>query len=873
MRPDERELWRRADRAFAELIEKPAAERRGALAALGLEAELRSIVEELLAAAEGEGGPLDRPVDWAAVAPPRAVEEPRSLAGRRFGAWELDEELGRGGMAVVHRARRVDGAFEQEAAVKVLGVGLLATGAAERFRRERQVLAHLRHPNIATLYDGGVAEDGTPYLVMERIEGSPIDRWSSERRLGARERVALMVQVCEAVAFAHRNLVVHRDLKPSNILVDAEGRVKLLDFGIAKLLEVEGEGPEATRVQDRYLTPGFAAPEQADGRPVTTATDVYGLGKVLERLLAEEPPGGVDSDLRNIVGQALRAEPERRYADARAFGDDLGRWLAGRPVKATPDSSLYRLRKLVARRRAAVAAALAVAVVAAAGAAATIWQAERARREARTAAAVNAFLVDLFRASDPERAGGEDPRASELLERGAARARDQLGAQPLLQAELLHVIGRSQRQVGRHDAAAESLETAIRLRSERLPADDPSIARARVDLGFARFEQGNAEAAVESMREGVRALSKALPPGALERLRAEVDLADMLAAAGAPEEARRTIEALLERSWPEGAEARRLRLVAGRILAGAIAEMGDTERGAAEMAGVVEGLRALGDAEGARHDLALALNEYGVVLFNSGELEPAHVAYEEALALKRRVFGEVHTQVSATLMNMAIALQNLGRADDALAAFRRSLEIDRRIYGERHPEVAAALGGVAFSLHRSGQLEEARTLYAESVDIWRAVAEPGLQPLLADTTSNYGALLVDLDEPAAAEPVLREAVARYAELPSADPMRRAVAEARLGAALAGLGRAREAVTLLDRAMAELEPTFYGWKRAGFVAFQLAAARAHLALGDRERARAIVARVREHLDPAAQAWDWRRVAAGADELERRLDAAR
>jgi tetratricopeptide (TPR) repeat protein len=284
-------------------------------------------------------------------------------------------------------------------------------------------------------------------------------------------------------------------------------------------------------------------------------------------------------------------------------------------------------------------------------------------------------------------------------------------------------------------------------------------------------------------------------------------------------------------------------------------------------------MRGLGDVEGVAHDLALALNEYGVALFNAGRLERSLAAYEEALALKSRVFGEIHTQVSASLMNMAIVLQNLGRADEALAAFHRSLEIDRAIYGERHPEVAAALGGVAFSLHRSGQLAASRELYAESVDIWRSVAEPGLQPLLADTMSNYGALLVDLGEVAAAEPVLDEAVERYAELPSPDPMRLAVARARLGTALAGLGRPREAVALLDRALPELEPTFYGWKRAGFVAFQLAAARAHLALASPERARAILARVREHLDPAAEAWDWRKVAAEAVELERRLATAR
>jgi tetratricopeptide (TPR) repeat protein len=582
----EREAWRRADELLAELLELAPAERRAAAAARDLPDAVRAHLLSLLAAAEDEGGPLDAPLDWPPAGVSPAIASPVTLSGRRLGPYLLREEIGRGGMAVVYRAERADGAFAQEVAVKVLGIGLLALGGGERFRREQQVLSRLRHPNVATMLDGGVAADGTPWLAMEILAGEPLDAWCAKRRSTPAERVALLQQVCSAVAFAHRNLVVHRDLKPSNVLVDALGHVKLLDFGIAKLVAAESGEGEATVAPVRFLTPGYAAPEQVAGEVVTTATDVFALGRLLERLLAIEPRVA-DRDLDNIARQAMRSEPELRYPDASALAADLERWRNGRPVVATGNSLAYRLRKAARRHRAALAALAVVVAVAVTGLVATLAQASRARRGERTAATVNAFLVDLFHASDPERARGDDPRASELLRRGAERARGRLAGEPALQAQLLHVIGSIQREIGELPGADESLSHALALRSRHLPAGDAELAATRVELGLTRYELGRVDEAVGLLREALAALERSLDPADVRRLDAEVRLGDMLVVKGDYAEARRRMESVLARIGDRRDELVDLALDGEYTLAVALGELGEADAADRRLRGVI----------------------------------------------------------------------------------------------------------------------------------------------------------------------------------------------------------------------------------------------------------------------------------------------
>ena len=403
--------WRQAKRLLEEALEKPAGERSAFIAsACGSDDALRRDVQSLAeAASEEEETLLDAPVPV-----PFDVVVPRSRVGDRMGAYELLDELGRGGMGVVYLARRADDEFQQKVAIKLLSAGLTDAPMLERFRAERQILASLDHPHIARLLDGGTTDRGEPYFVMEHVEGQPLLDYCERRGLSTRERLGIFRDVCGAATYAHQNLVVHRDIKPGNVLVTADGQAKLLDFGIAKLLDAGGVAVgEKTATLYRMLTPDYASPEQVRGQTITTASDVYALGVVLYelltgrrpyhienpepaellRLVCEEDPRkpstiapnrGLAGDLDAIVAKAMRKEPEKRYVSVAALSEDLERHLDGRPVHARRGTTLYRTGKFLRRHRFGAAAAVLLVVALGAGVAATLREAKRAREaEAR----------------------------------------------------------------------------------------------------------------------------------------------------------------------------------------------------------------------------------------------------------------------------------------------------------------------------------------------------------------------------------------------------------------------------------------------------------------------------------------------------------
>jgi eukaryotic-like serine/threonine-protein kinase len=379
--------------------------------------QLRREVEGLLARhATAEKFLASPPAAAAAalVAEVRAGVNTNGFAGRRIGAWRIVRQIGRGGMARVFLAERADGQFAQTVALKLLRPGLDSQLEQDRFRAERQILASLSHPNIARLVDGGVTDDGQPYLVLEYVDGQPIDRYCTERKLSLRERLELFLVVAEATQYAHRNLIVHRDLKPSNVLVTSDGEVKLLDFGVAKLLEPGAGGADApaTRTGPRWMTPEYAAPEQLRAEPATIVTDVYQLGVVLYELLTGRVPFGAPAGVRSleaavlhdeptppssvaerpalraalrgdldaIVLEALRKEPARRYASAHALADDVRRHLSGEAVRARGRATVYRLTRFSRRHRGRLAASAAFVMLLGAYAATLTVQARRIER-------------------------------------------------------------------------------------------------------------------------------------------------------------------------------------------------------------------------------------------------------------------------------------------------------------------------------------------------------------------------------------------------------------------------------------------------------------------------------------------------------------
>jgi non-specific serine/threonine protein kinase/serine/threonine-protein kinase len=508
--------WNRIKDLFAAALCLPAAERSAFLAA---QADAPPILDEVRSFLKTYD---DCPEFLEGATPqlPVGPEDTPELAGRRIGSWELTREIGRGGMGIVWEARRADAEYEQRAAVKLLPAGLYSQQYVLRFRDERQILARLDHPGIARLLDGGTLEDGSPFLVMEYVEGAALDDWCDRQQLSLRERLQLFLSVCAAVEYAHRHLVIHRDLKPANILVTPEGEPKLLDFGIAKLIEPDGA---AARTTTRLLTPEFASPEQLRGEPVTTSSDVFSLGVLLYLLLTGRkpftdpdastlelvravcekdppPPSAVAAayrrDLRGeldaVTLEALRKDPEERYPSARALADDVRAWLDGRPVSAVRQPWWRRSVKYV-RRHKTQSVAMAVAVVSLlAGSGISLWQAsvahrqrERAERRFRDVRRFSRSLLFELHAAI-RNLPGATPARNLLLAR-ATEFLDDLAKDPASDAAMKlelaqgfaalgHVQGGSfSENLGLRDASIESYRKSVRFGEEALAASPASV--------------------------------------------------------------------------------------------------------------------------------------------------------------------------------------------------------------------------------------------------------------------------------------------------------------------------------------------------------------------------------------------------------------
>lgn len=468
-------------------------------------------VLELLAAGERSGATWTHPLGNAiASALGDKITRGRQVSyasGSRIGVYELIRLIGTGGMGAVYEGVRVDDQFSKRVALKFLRRDSEGDLAIRRFRYERQILANLNHRNIAALLDGGVTDDGQPYLVMEYVEGEPLTTWANERKLSLRERVRLLRQVCAAVQHAHQHFVVHRDLKPGNILVTADGSVKLLDFGIARLTRAveDFEQLPVTQLGALAFTPEYASPEQARGTHVTVSSDIYSLGVIasellsgkrpystegmlfadMQRVIAESPataPSALASeesaancgtsrsrlkkllsgDLDAVILQALRKEPERRYGSVEQFSTDLQRFLDGLPVSARRDTLAYRTRKFLERRRLEVAAACLVVASLVGGIVTTNHQARRAELERRKMEQVNTFLTNMLSSVDPEQ-GGPDVTVNEVLSDAANRIQEG-NLEPEVEAQIRHTIGQTFYALGLFDSATPHLDRALELR-------------------------------------------------------------------------------------------------------------------------------------------------------------------------------------------------------------------------------------------------------------------------------------------------------------------------------------------------------------------------------------------------------------------------
>ncbi len=713
--------------------------------------------------------------------------------GLRIGPYAIERELGRGGMGTVYLATRADLAFEKKVAIKVTRGALGSPDALERFRRERQILARLEHPNIARLLDGGATADGMPYLVMEYIEGKPLHAHCDDARLSTAARLRLFLEVCSAVEYAHHNLVVHRDLKPGNILVTADGAPRLLDFGIAKLIDPEAD-PEALTATALALTPWYASPEQIKGEPISTATDVYSLGVVLYELLtghgpyrlatltplevmkavveqdAEPPSSAIDrtvrvtsdgavrqawltpfsvsrtregtperlrhrlrGDLDAILMTALRKEPDRRYASVAAFAADLRSHLTGRPVSARPDRALYRASKFVSRNRWGVLAAVTIVGLAAGAATNAFVQSKRVTRERDRAARVSRFLVDLFSVSDPGEARGNSVTAREVLDKGAEKIRHDLKEQPEVRADLMETISDVYNRLGLYDRAlALARESVLARRGQA--QDLRALGQSLNLLGNILMDKGDLRGAEAAYRESLELRRRVHGPDSIEVAQTLNNLSSAVDPQGRYDES----DLLLQ----ESLAIKRKRLAPDDpSLATSIANLGVNfyRRGDLARAEPLlrEGLAIQKKALGEDHpEVAFSMQSVGVILDEQKKYDEAEKTYREALAIQRKVLGAEHPDMVTTLTNLANTLSHADKLTAAEAVYREALSMSEKVYGRETTDTAHVLAGLADLERRLGRHAEAEVMARESL----ATREKLLGPTHQDVAESLGLL-------------------------------------------------------------------------------------------------------------------------------------
>ncbi len=700
-------------------LDLDADERRALLDGEDIDPEVRADAQRLLDADAADARVLSGPLatDLPSALTRAAVDSARAAEpGRAIGPFRLLSKLGRGGMGEVWVAERTGADFEQRVAVKLLHGAGDGEAAVARFRRERQILARLSHPRIARLLDGGVTADGQPWLAMELVDGLPLVKHCVAAELGVDARLRLFIDVCDAVQFAHQNLVVHRDLKPSNILMDKAGAPKLLDFGIAKLLEVDGDETALTAADERPMTPDYASPEQLRGGEITTASDVWALGAILYELLtgvraarastlrdrsrdgtttggeAPRPSAGVDAtaqstsgpvglsavalkkrlrgDLDAIVMKAMRPEPHERYGTVDALAADVRRHLDGSAVVARGGARRYLLRTALRRHRIVVGVMFAVFTALSVGLVGTLWQARRAREETRKAEKAQEFLIGMLRAFDPSQDGTKELTQKDILARGEARVTGDLGDQPEVQARLLREFAETWYGLGDATRAEALTRRALAIQRSVLPARDPEIALTLVVLGEVTGEGALPPAEVITFHEEAAAIAREHRPDSDATLaRALGGMAMMKRALGELAESERLfreVRSILRARFGDESEQS---LEAASNFASVLSDEGKYQEAAgteSQMAALYAKLRGDDNPNTLRVRRNLARD-----LVNLGRFEEAERVLTDVEARASALFGRRSWDVDLILVQRGRALDGLRRYDDALAVLDR----------------------------------------------------------------------------------------------------------------------------------------------------------------------------------------------------------
>lgn len=781
---------------------------------------------------------------------PEHSEDPvtDAMIGTRIDKYRIVDVIGAGGMGVVLLAERADESFDQRVAIKLLKAGLVSPRLQSRLKLERQILARLDHPNIAKLLDGGATADGTPYIVMEFISGEPIDTYCDRRNFTLRERLELFVTVCSAVHYAHQNLIVHRDLKPSNILVTTDGVPKLLDFGIAKLLDARQfqQTIAVTQADVRLLTPDHASPEQLRGEPISTASDVYVLGVLLYELLTGRKPFVVTSnrlsdleraicdqdplplrhgldvhdpadhlvqmcaersttparlrrelsgDLSSIVLTALRKEPERRYSSAEQFAADIKRYLSGRPVAARPDTWGYRARKFITRYRYGVAAAAVALIALILFTASTIEQNRRITRERLRAEQVSSFLVELFEQADPTHSRGDEITVREVLDVGSRRMENNLGTQPEIRASLLATMGSVYGSLGFYADAIRLLENSLQQRLKVFGEHSLESADSMQQLGRTLTDNGTYDRA-EKLLEQALAINQELAGGSNLRIASAMyDLAELRRTqerfAEADERYAQILGMLHADDAEEGALLVETLVGRGQVLAylGRQQEAIDTFRQASELSTTRLGTD--------HPDTAHVIQNLADSLARQGRLDEAAPLFKQSLALYRKLFGDEHPYTMMVLANYGRFLQQSGHLEESESILRETLELNRKVRGDDHVFVGYSYMLLGLTLLERGDCASSMRTEQQALDTFGKSLDEG-HLYVGSARFALGRALVECGQAQKGEQQIRVAQRIFESESGVDQSMIALIGAALGRAMAQQGRYAEAEPLLRK---------------------------------------------------------------------------
>lgn len=724
--------WQRVLELFDEGSQVASGERgRWLDSACGVDTGLRTEVERLLQANDCEDGFLEENI--AAY----ASELADAAAPRRIGPYRILKEIARGGMGAVYLAERADEHYQAQVAIKLVHAGSISHSQFQlRFLRERQILASLRHPNIASLLDGGITEGGIPYLVMEYVDGRSVDEYCRRESLSLTERIRLFQKICLAVQHAHRSLIVHRDIKPSNIMVTAEGEPKLLDFGIAKNLAAPGPALSValTGPAQRVMTLEYASPEQFRGETVTTATDVYSLGILLYEILTDrhpfeaqradflslqhavcelDPPaltlaaslgkgGEAVRDLQYIVMKAIRKQPAARYGTVEQLSDDLERYLGGYPVLARQGDRRYRASKFIRRHRISLAAAAGIALLligfsVAMGTLAANLKRERdlANQQRQRAETEADFLNSLFNASDPFKQTGAMPSARDLLDRGAERISKELDSQPAERADLLDGIAQAYQHLALPTKAMEVYRQEAAAADQAFGPDSREKAHVLRQLGDMERDGDDLANAEIHLRQALAIVTKLPAGGGPEAAHVNNNLALLLQARG---------------KWPEAeADFRRAVAISARF------------------------------PDSAAEALTMKSN-LASLMMSEHRYREAETNIRDALAGRRRILGENHPFVGTSLRQLSSALRAEGHYHEADTLCRQAIAVYQVTLKPTHPYFAGTDGILARVLRDEGKFAESESYFRRAIAAEEAIV--GRREIAASDGAELAVLLL-----------------------------------------------------------------------------------------------------------------------------------